>query len=135
MALEFLDPIIALLPEVKKPIQKPEFKKRLMWVVAGLLVFFVLGQISPLGMLTPAKLEEIKVTDFNLYQQLQQNYEDVLSRVGFMERVHTILASKIGSLATLGIGPIVMSSIILQFQGPGIRAWTGLTEGFEPLGP
>ncbi len=114
MGFELLDPIIALLPEVKKPAQKPAFKKRIMWVVAGLLVFFILGQISPVGILTPGKLEEIRNNDPALYAQMAQEMEDVLSRVGFMERVHTILASKIGSLATLGIGPIVMASIILQ---------------------
>ncbi|MCK4327823.1 MAG: preprotein translocase subunit SecY [Candidatus Diapherotrites archaeon] len=114
MALEFLDPVIQLLPEVKKPAQKPEFKKRIMWVVAGIMVFFILGQISPFGLLTPAKLEEIRTENPGMYAELAQQYEDVLGRVGFLERVHTILASKIGSLATLGIGPIVMSSIILQ---------------------
>ncbi|MFC2174948.1 preprotein translocase subunit SecY [archaeon] len=114
MAFEFLDPVINLLPEVKKPAQKPEFKKRIMWVVAGILIFFVLGQISPLGLLTPAKLEEIRAENPAMYAQLAEEMEDVLGRVGFLERVHTILASKIGSLATLGIGPIVMSSIILQ---------------------
>lgn len=114
MALEFLDPIIKILPEVKKPAQKPEFKKRIMWVLAGLLIFFMLGQISPMGLLTPAKLEEIRTEDPAMYQQLAQERDDVLQRVGFLERVHTILASKIGSLATLGIGPIVMASIILQ---------------------
>ena len=114
MALEFLDPIIKLLPEVKQPAKKPEFNKRIMWVIAGILIFFILGQISPLGMLTPGKLESIRAQNPAMYQQLAKDRADVLQRVGFLESVHTILASKIGSLATLGIGPIVMASIILQ---------------------
>ncbi len=114
MALEFLDPVIKVLPEVKIPAKKPEFNKRMMWVVAGLLIFFMLGQISPIGMLTPAKLESIRAQNPAMYHQLAKEQANVLQRVGFLERVHTILASKIGSLATLGIGPIVMASIILQ---------------------
>ena len=114
MALEFLDPVIKLLPEVAKPARKPDFKKRMMWVIAGILIFFLLGQISPMGLLTPGALEDIRTQDPALYAQLSQERADVLQRVGFLERVHTVLASKIGSLATLGIGPIVMASIILQ---------------------
>jgi len=114
MALEFLDPVIKLLPEVKRPAQKPDFRKRLLWVVGALLIFFILGQISPIGMLTPGLLEDIRATDQATYNQLAQEMQNVLQRVGFLERVHTVLASDIGSLATLGIGPIVMASIILQ---------------------
>jgi len=116
MALEFLDPIIALLPEVKKPEQKPDFKKRFMWVIAGLLVFFILGQINPIGLLSPGRLNEIKIEDPAKYAELSQQRTDIMSRVGFLESIQTILASKMGSLATLGIGPIVMASIILQLM-------------------
>jgi preprotein translocase subunit SecY len=114
MAFEFLDPVIKILPEVKKPAQKPPFKQRFMWVIAGLLVFFVLAQITPIGLLSPARLEEIRLTNPAQYQQLAQQQQAVLERIGFLEQVSTILASEIGTLATLGIGPIVMASIILQ---------------------
>ncbi len=114
MTFESLDPIVKLLPEIKRPVQKPDFKKRMMWVVGALLLFFILGQITPVGLLSPARLNEIRVTDPAMYEQLAAQAADVLSRVGFMESIQTILASKMGSLATLGIGPIVMASIILQ---------------------
>jgi preprotein translocase subunit SecY len=114
VSFESLDPIIKLLPEVKRPTQKPEFNKRLMWVVAGIILFFVLGQVTPIGLLSPARLNEIKLTNPAEYEQLAAQAANVLQRVGFLESVQTILASKMGSLETLGIGPIVMASIILQ---------------------
>ncbi|MBN3037483.1 MAG: preprotein translocase subunit SecY [Candidatus Diapherotrites archaeon] len=114
MAFEFLDPIIKMLPEVKRPSQTPDMKKRMIWVAGALLIFFILGQINPVGLLSPGRLNEIKLSDPVRYQQIIDSQGGVMQRVGFLESVQTILASKIGSLATLGIGPIVMASIILQ---------------------
>jgi len=83
-----LDNIIKFLPGVEGPKTVVNFKARLKWTGMILLLFFVLGQIP-------------------LYGVSQQTYE----RFAFMEM---ILGSKMGSLITLGIGPIVMASIILQ---------------------
>jgi preprotein translocase subunit SecY len=90
MALEFLKPIIGILPEVETPKEKPALKQRLIWTGIGLLIFALLGVIAPVG----------------LGQQTAQS--------GFLSNLQLIMASKIGTLATLGIGPIVMASIILQ---------------------
>jgi len=87
--LKILKPIIKLLPEVATPDKKPVLKQRLYWVGFALLIFAILGVIKPLGMA----------------QVGQSNY---------LDQLQLITASKIGSLATLGIGPIVMASIILQ---------------------
>lgn len=85
-----LDPIIRILPEVEKPAQTPALKQRLIWTGLALLIFALLGVINPIGVNTAA------------------------SQAGWLQNIQVILASKIGTLATLGIGPIVMSSIILQ---------------------
>ncbi len=114
MGWEILDPIIAILPDVKRPVQKPTLQRRLMWVAIALVIFFILSQIPPIGMLTPQRLKQIQVTDPARYAQLSQEYSNVLQRVAFLENVQTILASRLGTLGTLGIGPIVMASIILQ---------------------
>lgn len=68
-----------------------------MWTFAGLLIFFALGQIFPIG-----------VDPLNLrIQQFQQ--------------LEILLGSKIGSLITAGIGPIVLASIFLQLAvGAGL---------------
>ncbi len=114
MGWEILDPIIAILPDVKRPVRRPELKTRLMWVAIALTIFFLLSAVSPIGLLTPARLAKIQTTDPAKYAVLQQQYAQVLQRVAFLENVQTVLASRLGSLGTLGIGPIVMASIILQ---------------------
>ncbi len=114
MSWEILDPIIAILPDVKRPVQRPPLKTRLMWVGIALTIFFVLSSIPPIGLLTPARLAEIQKTDPAKYAYLQTQYQGVLQRVAFLENVQTILASRLGTLGTLGISPIVMASIILQ---------------------
>lgn len=101
MSFEFLDPIINLLPEVERPKTTPSIKEKISWVVAGLLIFFILGQIAPFGILSDNYCAANPSTPG-------------CQRLGFLSNVQTILAANIGTLATLGIGPIVMASIILQ---------------------
>ncbi len=114
MGWEILDPIIAILPDVKRPVQRPPLKTRLMWVGIALTIFFILSVVTPVGLLTPARLAEIQQTDPAKYLILKEQYSSILQRVAFLENVQTILASRMGTLGTLGIGPIVMASIILQ---------------------
>ena len=83
-----LSTITRFLPAVEGPKSTVSFKKRMIWTVGILLLFLVLGQIS-------------------LYGMSEQSFETF----AYMEMV---LGSKMGSLITLGIGPIVMASIILQ---------------------
>ncbi len=93
-----IDNILRILPGVKQPITAVPFNKRLMWTFIGLLIFLLMGQI-PVAGTTPA-----------IFERLQT--------------MQMILGSKIGTLATLGIGPIVMASIILQLLvGSGIISW------------
>lgn len=86
--LRNLEPLVHKMPEVEKPKGTLDLKKRLIWTLIPLLIFFVFSHVRPYGLSSSAS--------------------------GYFDRLQLILASEIGTLATLGIGPIVMSSIILQ---------------------
>ena len=93
-----LDMIIAKLPGIAEPKMHVSFKSRLKWTGIILLLFLMLGQISLYGISAVAK------------QQFQ--FFDI------------VLGSSMGSLMTLGIGPIVTASIILQLLvGSKIIPW------------
>ena len=90
--------IINSLPGVASPAKRLTFKQRLMWTGGILLIFFILGQVQLYGVDINA------VANFGVLQQ--------------------IMASTMGSLITLGIGPIVTASIILQLLvGSGMIPW------------
>ncbi|MEM2956095.1 MAG: preprotein translocase subunit SecY [Candidatus Pacearchaeota archaeon] len=81
--------ILFNLPEVKGPIEKKiSFNVKLKWTLIILVAFFVLANI-PLYGLTANSLERF-------------------------EYLAIILGTEFGSIISLGIGPIVMASIILQ---------------------
>ena len=83
-----LEPLFKILPEIKAPEQKPAFKKRLAWTAAVLVLFYVLSAIPIIGV-QAGSFEQLR-----LFQDL--------------------LASHMGTILTLGIGPIVLASIVLQ---------------------
>ncbi len=93
-----LNKILYNLPEVKKPIEKKlDFNTKLKWTLIVLGAFFILGNI-PLYGTSPGFLQQF-------------------------EFLQVILASQFGTIISLGIGPIVMSSIILQLLvGSGIMS-------------
>jgi len=88
--------IITNLPEVSGPTQKRlSFKEKLKWTLVVLVLFYVLGLIPLFG--------------------LGQN---ALSQFEFLS---IILGASFGSIISLGIGPLVTSSIVLQLlNGSGI---------------
>lgn len=88
--------IVTNLPEVAAPTQrKLSFKEKLKWTLIILVLFFVLGMV-PL---------------FGLGQNALQRFE-LLS---------VILGAQMGSILSLGIGPLVTASIVLQLlNGSGI---------------
>src|SRR5574341_1884322 len=94
--MAFLDKILMNLPEVAPPTQKKlSFKEKLKWTGIMLVLFFILGLI-PL---------------FGLGQNALQRFE-LLS---------IILGASFGSIISLGIGPIVTASIVLQLlNGSGL---------------
>ena len=94
--MSFYKALISNLPEVRGPTQKRlSFKEKLKWTGITLVLFFVLGLV-PL---------------FGLDPQYQFRFEQLA----------LILGAKFGSIISLGIGPIVTASIVLQLlNGSGI---------------
>ena len=94
--MSFFKNLLYNLPEVKGPTQKRlSFKEKLKWTGIILVLFFILGMV-PL---------------FGLGQNDLQRFE-LLS---------VILGASFGSIISLGIGPIVTASIVLQLlNGSGI---------------
>jgi len=94
--MAFFENLINNLPEVQGPTQKRlSFKEKLKWTGITLVLFFILGLIPLFG--------------------LGQNQ---LSRFEFLS---IILGAEFGSIISLGIGPIVTASIVLQLlNGAGI---------------
>ena len=94
--MSFYDKLIANLPEVASPTQKKlGFKEKLKWTMMALVSFFIMG-IIPL---------------FGLDPQNQFRFE----------QLEMLLGASFGSIISLGIGPIVTASIVLQLlNGSGI---------------
>jgi preprotein translocase subunit SecY len=104
--VKFIDSIIKNLPEVSRPTQKKlSFKEKLKWTSIMLVLFFILGLIPLYG----------------LGQNALQRFE-LLS---------VILGASFGSIISLGIGPIVTASIVLQLlNGSGLVKFdTATAEG------
>jgi len=101
-----LTKIFSFIPEVKSPEEKKlSFNVKLKWTLVVLVLFFVLSNI-PLFGLSSNSLEQFKY-------------------------LAIILGTSFGSIISLGIGPIVMASVILQLlTGSGIiNIDTSTTEG------
>ena len=94
--MSLLDTITQNLPEVRGPKQKRlPFKEKLKWTLVTLVIFFVMGMIPLFGL-----------------------GENALQQFEFLS---IILGASFGSIISLGIGPIVTSSIVLQLlSGTGI---------------
>ena len=87
-ALEVLEPIFKVIPEVKSPVHREDFNEKLKWTGLVLVLYFILTQI-PLYGLAPGAIDS--------FAQLR-----------------AVMAGSFGSILTLGIGPIVTASIVLQ---------------------
>lgn len=86
------------LPAVSNPIQKLTFKQKMFWTAIILVIYFILGSVFVWGVNTQA-----------------------IAQFEFLE---IVFGSKFGSLITLGIGPIVTASIILQLLvGSKLLPW------------
>ena len=94
--MSILDTLISFIPEVKGPAQKKlSFKQKLKWTTITLVAFFIMGLV-PLAGLGENSLQQF-------------------------EFLSIILGASFGSIVSLGIGPIVTSSIVLQLlSGTGI---------------
>ena len=92
----FFKSLLMNLPEVAGPTQKKlSFKEKLKWTGIVLVLFFVLGMVPLFGL-----------------------GENALQQFEFLS---IILGASFGSIISLGIGPLVTSSIVLQLlTGTGI---------------
>ncbi|MGF7118183.1 preprotein translocase subunit SecY [Methanobacterium oryzae] len=86
--LEKLQPIFSLIPQVKSPVHRMPFKEKIKWTGIILVLYFFLTVIPLYGLSTTA--------------------------VDQFASLRAVLAGSFGSIITLGIGPIVTASIILQ---------------------
>ncbi len=86
--LEKLQPIFSLIPQVRSPIQRLSFRDKLKWTGVVLILYFFLTQVALFG-LSPNAVDQFA-------------------------SLRAVLAGNFGSIVTLGIGPIVSASIILQ---------------------
>ncbi len=91
-----LDKLLGILPEVKGPQQKKlPFKEKLKWTLITLVLFYVMGLVPLFGL-----------------------GENALQQFEFLS---VILGASFGSIISLGIGPLVTASIVLQLlSGTGI---------------
>src|SRR5574341_1187152 len=94
--MSLLNSILRFLPEVRKPTeQKLSFKQKLNWTLMIIIAFFLLSSLPLYG--------------------LGEN------ALGQFEQFSILLGASFGSILSLGIGPIVTSSIVLQLlAGSGI---------------
>ncbi len=83
-----LEPLYRHFPEIKPPTRHVSLKEKFMWVGLVLMLFLLMGQITPLG---ASRADE--------------------SQLGIIQ---IVFASQLGTLMSVGIGPIVTASIILQ---------------------
>ncbi len=83
-----IEPFLRRLPAVKRPEKHVHFRRKLMWTVAVLILYFILSNVAVFGLSGES-------------QDLLQAYR-------------SILAGSFGSVILLGIGPIVTASIVLQ---------------------
>jgi preprotein translocase subunit SecY len=90
--------LLKKLPGVREPIKKLTFRDKLKWTGIILLIYFVMSQIT-------------------IYGIAPSGYE-------YLRYLEILLGSTFGSLITLGIGPIVTASIVLQLLvGSKIIPW------------
>lgn len=85
---EVLQPIFGLLPQVRSPSYRVPFKEKLKWTGIILILYFILTQVPLFGLSSTA--------------------------IDQFSSLRAVLAGSFGSIITLGIGPIVTASIVLQ---------------------
>ena len=101
--MSFYKNLLLSIPEIKDPEKKLSLKTKLAWT-AGILVLFLFLATIPL-------------------------YGISADKASYFQHLELMLGAKIGKLLTLGIGPIVMSSIVLQLlKGSGILNFNMNTE-------
>lgn len=88
MFLEKFKPLFSLIPQVKVPIHRQGFKDKIKWTGIILILYYFLCQIPLYGLSSDA--------------------------IDNFAQLRAVMAGSFNSILTLGIGPIVTSSIVLQ---------------------
>jgi preprotein translocase subunit SecY len=90
MNLDFIDSVLKYVPAIEKPSSPLSFRQKLQWTALIMGVYFFMFSTPAFG-----------ITNSN-------------TNPGLIQLISIIFASRVGSLITVGIGPIVLSSILLQ---------------------
>jgi preprotein translocase subunit SecY len=97
LGLEFVDTIGSIIPSIKNPTRALSLREKMYWTAGIIVVYFLLYNTYAIGVNQQAVNQP------------------------FLQLISIIFAAKIGSLITVGIGPIVLSSIIIQLiSGSGM---------------
>jgi len=88
--LRSLDPILKFIPAIKKPTVPLSFREKIIWTGIIMGLYFLMFSTPALG---------VSISSIN--QPL-------------LQLISIVFASRIGYLTTVGIGPIVIASIVLQ---------------------
>ncbi len=97
MALEFIDKIAPYIPGIKGPASPLSLREKMFWTGIVLVVYFMLYSTVAIGVSQQAISQPV------------------------VQLISIVFAGKIGSLITVGIGPIVLASIVLQLaSGSGL---------------
>lgn len=86
--IDFLAKLGQVLPAVKKPVKKPSLNQKLLWSIIAVIIYLIMSSVPLYG------IQASSITNF-LLQQI-------------------IFASTAGTLAQLGIGPIITAGLIMQ---------------------
>lgn len=97
MALEFIDNISKYVPAIKPPSRALSLREKMYWTAGVIAIFFLLYNTYALGVNQQAVSQP------------------------FLQLISIVFAAKIGSVITVGISPIILSSIVLQLlSGSGL---------------
>ena len=88
--LHVLRPFMSVTPEVFKPKKEVKFNEKVLWTFVCLVIYFIMASLPIYGTASSA------------------------GQADPFEFLSTIMASQRGTLAELGIGPIVTAGLILQ---------------------
>ena len=91
MEIAFFDPVIKLLPGIKKPDAPLTLKEKLKWTGIIMTIYFILFSVPALGVNASS-----------------------LSQTGALQLISIVFAARLGTLITVGISPIVVAGIIFS---------------------
>jgi len=97
VALNFMDKILPYIPTIKAPGKPLSLREKMYWTGIIITIYFLLYNTYATGVNPQAVTQP------------------------FLQLVSIVFAAKIGSVITIGIGPIVLASIVLQLlNGSGL---------------